>query len=286
MKKSKKYLMALAICSLSVVAIGCSSNEKKNTANDTSETTDKKENKSSKSSNEEIVKKITEATKSIKSLKQKTEFKTSFDVNGSKRETAMIVDITTSDSPTITKLASTPINFKGKNSMMMYFTEDNFYGHDAITNEWANIKDEYGKKLMLSHKEASNIEWLIELINSVEKNLKVEEKNSEYEISFSGADDSIINYLKKVMVIFMNENSINQFLNDANVEKFEILYKVDKKTFMPKEYEVKTTIKYPNKDKETVFQMELKVEFSEINEVKGLTIPDEVKNAKEWKRSN
>ena len=282
MKKSKKYLMALAICSLSVVAIGCSSNEKKNTANDTSETTDKKENKSSKSSNEEIVKKITEATKSIKSLKQKTEFKTSFDVNGSKRETAMIVDITTSDNPTITKLASTPINFKGKNSMMMYFTEDNFYGHDAITNEWANIKDEYGKKLMLSHKEASNIEWLIELINSVEKNLKVEEKNSEYKISFSGADDSIINYLKKVMVIFMNENSINQFLNDANVEKFEILYKVDKKTFMPKEYTVEIYTKSSKVKKERYFVVSVNGEFSDINKVSPIKIPDEVKNAEEY----
>ena len=282
MKKSKKYLMALAICSLSVVAIGCSSNEKKNTANDTSETTDKKENKSSKSSNEEIVKKITEATKSIKSLKQKTEFKTSFDVNGSKRETAMIVDITTSDNPTITKLASTPINFKGKNSMMMYFTEDNFYGHDAITNEWANIKDEYGKKLMLSHKEASNIEWLIELINSVEKNLKVEEKNSEYEISFSGADDSIINYLKKVMVIFMNENSINQFLNDANVEKFEILYKIDKNTFMPKEYTVEINLKIVRNGEENVFKINVKGEISDINKVEPIKIPDEVKNAKDY----
>ena len=265
MKKFKKILMILAICSLSIVAIGCSSEEN-----------------NTKFSNEEMVKKVTEATKSIKSLKQKTEFKTSFDVNGSKRETAMIVDITTSDNPTITKLASTPINFKGKNSMMMYFTEDNFYGHDAITNEWANIKDEYGKKLMLSHKEASNIEWLIELINSVEKNLKVEEKNSEYEISFSGADDSIINYLKKVMVIFMNENSINQFLNDANVEKFEILYKIDKNTFMPKEYTVEINLKIVRNGEENVFKINVKGEISDINKVEPIKIPDEVKNAKDY----
>ena len=113
--------------------------------------------------------------------------------------------------------------------------------------------------------------------------MKVEEKNSEYEISFSGADDSIINYLKKVMVIFMNENSINQFLNDANVEKFEILYKVDKKTFMPKEYSMKTVIKISQGEKEMSFDMDLKATLSDINKVAPITLPDEVKNAKEMK---
>ena len=71
MKKSKKYLMALAICSLSVVAIGCSSNEKKNTSNGTTETTEKKENKETKEnkieklSNEEIVKKLIVRSKKL-----------------------------------------------------------------------------------------------------------------------------------------------------------------------------------------------------------------------------
>ena len=114
------------------------------------------------------------------------------------------------------------------------------------------------------------------------KELKVEEKNSEYEISFSGADDSIINYLKKVMVIFMNENSINQFLNDANVEKFEILYKIDKNTFMPKEYTVEINLKIVRNGEENVFKINVKGEISDINKVEPIKIPDEVKNAKDY----
>ena len=115
MKKSKKFLMALAICSLSVVVIGCSSNEKKNTSNGTTETTEKKENKETKEdkteklSNEEIVKKLTEAFSSINSSKQKTEFKNTFNSFGRKAETTLIMDVITSSNPTISKVSSTMI---------------------------------------------------------------------------------------------------------------------------------------------------------------------------------
>ena len=127
MKKSKKYLMALAICSLSVVAIGCSSNEKKNTANDTSETTDKKENKSSKSSNEEIVKKITEATKSIKSLKIKVENKDFVEKSEEKQEKFINLDIVKTSNPTVIKITGTMIGLGKSFEVSSYITEDAIY---------------------------------------------------------------------------------------------------------------------------------------------------------------
>ena len=161
MKKSKKYLMALAICSLSIVAIGCSSNEKKNTSNGTTETTEKKENKETKEnkieklSNEEIVKKLTEAFSSINSSKQKTEFKNTFNSFGRKAETTLIMDVITSSNPTISKVSSTMIDYESKDSTTMYYTEDKFYAYESRTKDWYNIKDEKSKKRMLLHKEAS-----------------------------------------------------------------------------------------------------------------------------------
>ena len=86
MKKIKRILMALAICSLSIVAVGCSSNEKKD---NTKETTETKDNKNEKLSNEEIVKKINEATKEIKSSKIQAENKMVMNLAGNKTETAI-----------------------------------------------------------------------------------------------------------------------------------------------------------------------------------------------------
>ena len=46
-----------------------------------------------------------------------------------------------------------------------------------------------------------------------------------------------------------------------------------------------TTVKLKQNDKELSFDMDLKASYSEINEVKEITIPDEVKNAKEWNKN-
>ena len=159
----------------------------------------------------------------------------------------------------------------------MYITKEGTYVQNAITKEWVKANNEVAKKQTESQKDPTSFDTMLEIMNSVEKNLTVEEKDSEYEITYSGNDDAVKEALKKALS--NNQQDLGQVLDNIKLDKLELKYKVDKKTFMPKEYEVKTTIKYPNKDKETVFQMELKVEFSEINEVKGLTIPDEVKNA-------
>ena len=277
MKKVQRILMALAVCSLSIVAVGCSSDEKKNTTTDNT-----KEN--SKLSNEELLKKVNEASKSIKNSKAKVTNKTSLDVLGKKTETIFNMDIMVGSDPTIVKVTGNMIALGRTININTYIIEDAVYALDPETNEWFNIKDETTKKAMQSQKNASNLDGMLEMMNALDKNLTVEEKDSEYEITYSGNDDAVKEALKKALS--NNQQDLGQVLDNIKLDKLELKYKVDKKTFIPKEYEVKTTIKYPNKDKETVFQMELKVEFSEINEVKGLTIPDEVKNAKEWKRSN
>ena len=102
MKKIKRILMALAICSLSIVAVGCSSDEKKNTTNNTNET---KETKSEKLSNEEIVKKINEATKEIKSSKIQAENKMVMNLAGNKTETAINMNMETSSDPVVVKMS-------------------------------------------------------------------------------------------------------------------------------------------------------------------------------------
>ena len=72
-------------------------------------------------------------------------------------------------------------------------------------------------------------------------------------------------------------------MQNVSIEKFDFFYKVDKSTFMPKEYSMKTVIKISQGEKEMSFDMDLKATLSDINKVAPITLPDEVKNAKEMK---
>ena len=151
MKKLKKILMMLAICSLSIVAVSCSSEEKKNTTNETTEKKEATEKKEVKLSNEEIFKKATEATKSIKSSRQLTDYKESISSDRDMVLQSIIMQVTTSENPTVTKLLSNLKDDIKSRDFNMYFTEDASYAQDSETKKWYNVKDA-GRKKHLRHK--------------------------------------------------------------------------------------------------------------------------------------
>ena len=149
MKKVQRILMALAVCSLSIVAVGCSSDEKKNTTTDNT-----KEN--SKLSNEELLKKVNEASKSIKNSKAKVTNKTSLDVLGKKTETIFNMDIVVGSDPTIVKVTGNMIALGRTININTYITEDAVYALDPETNEWFNIEMKQLKK-QCNHKKTLQI---------------------------------------------------------------------------------------------------------------------------------
>jgi len=98
----------------------------------------------------------------------------------------------------------------------MYFTEDASYAQDSETKKWYNVKDAGRKKTFETQKNSVNIEAIIKVLQSIEKNLKIEEKGSEYEISYSGAEVNLKDYLKQLC-----------FVNAPLTDKlFELLYQL------------------------------------------------------------
>ena len=134
---------------------------------------------------------------------------------------------------------------------------------------------------MEAQKNASNMDQMLSIMDSVQKNLKIEDKGSEYEISYSGNDESVKEALKEA--IAKSQPNLKNYMQNVSIEKFDFFYKVDKSTFMPKEYSMKTVIKISQGEKEMSFDMDLKATLSDINKVAPITLPDEVKNAKEMK---
>ena len=180
MKKVNKLLMALALCSISVVAVGCSSN--------------------SKMSNEEIVKKIDEASKSVKSSKANVESKVSFNLGGKDYVTSVTMEAEAISEPLTVKITGKTETLGQSFDMNMYITEENMYIQNMLTKEWMHVKDENLKKTLEERKNSANFNDSLALLNAMQKNIKVEEKGSNYEATYSGIDDSAKEALKKMMI--------------------------------------------------------------------------------------
>ena len=257
MKKLQRILMALALCSLSIGAVGCSSN--------------------SKMSNEEIVKKIDESSKSVKNSKSKVESKLSVNLSGKSIVTTVTMDAEATEDPFVVKVVG-KVETGGKSrDINMYMLGEKIYIKN-IYNQWVPAKDANLRKAFEDRKNIAKFDNMVELLKSVEKNLNVEEKGSNYEVTYSGFDDSAKESLKKA-IISTQQNS-EKILKNMEIEKLEIKYLIDKKTFYPTDCEIKSTVKVSQGTKEISFDMDIKANYFVINQVKEIAIPDEVKNAK------
>lgn len=276
MKKTKKILIMLAIFLISIVAVGCSSNEDNNT----------------KFSNEEMVKKITEASKSIKSSKVKAENNIMYEESKRKKEISSNFDIITSSNPAIVKITGKvrtngQISFygdenkNGDQDINIYHTEDAIYIFDIHDKKWLNVKDEESKKELQDKKDADRLDVVIKMMNDLTKYLKIEEKESEYEVTFLGTNDYVKESLKKALMD--NKVEFLDVLDDMKLDTFKLEYKLDKETFMPKEQKLEFILKKSTYSSETIVNIDMNSKYSEINKVEPIAIPDEVKNSEELK---
>lgn len=276
MKKTKKILIMLAIFLISIVAVGCSSSEDNNT----------------KFSNEEMIKKITEASKSIKSSKAKAENKIMYEESKRKKEISSNFDIITSSNPAIVKITGKvrtngQISFygdenkNGDQDINIYHTEDAIYIFDIHEKKWLNVKDEEAKKELQDKKDADRLDVVIKMMNDLTKYLKIEEKESEYEVTFLGTNDYVKESLKKALMD--NKVEFLDVLDDMKLDTFKLEYKLDKETFMPKEQKIEFILKKSTYSSETIVNIDMNSKYSEINKVEPIAIPDEVKNSEELK---
>lgn len=276
MKKTQKILIMLAIFLISIVAVGCSSNEDNNT----------------KFSNEEMIKKITEASKSIKSSKAKAENKIIYEESKRKKEISSNFDIITSSNPTIVKITGKvrtngQISFygdenkNGDQDINIYHTEDAIYIFDIHDKKWLNVKDEEAKKELQDKKDVDCLDVVIKMMNDLTKYLKIEEKESEYEVTFLGTNDYVKESLKKALMD--NKVEFLDVLDDMKLDTFKLEYKLDKETFMPKEQKIEFILKKSTYSSETIVNIDMNTKYSEINKVEPIKLPDEVKNAQEYK---
>ena len=140
MKKVQKISLALALCSLSIFAVGCQekkgNTDKKeaNTTTNNANTSEKKETKVALSN--ELLQKVTDASKAVKSANAKANLTYKFGSSIKQLNTTLDFDFSMVKEPAfIVKLTRHADNDGQKLENDQYITNDKMYVQDAKTKE-------------------------------------------------------------------------------------------------------------------------------------------------------
>ena len=289
MKKVQRILMALAICSLSVVVVACSSKDdkKKTTTTENKDNSKKEENKKEEEKGTKVdsagfLQKYTEAIKTVKSSKAVVEKKQTINGDNGTFVSTVTMDMSMSDNPTIIKIYRTSLSSENKKTdNEQYITDIVIYSQHYQTKEWSKATFEAIRKLSDGRRDLVNYKNALEFVTSVKDNLTVVQKSSTYEVTYSGNDSSFGDVISKVLIYI--DRSTEKLLKQVKSSGFEFKFIVDAKTFLPTEFYIKANYDYyENGQKVDGLGMveEISAKYSDVNNVEAITIPENVLNAK------
>ena len=284
MKKVQKISLALALCSLSIFAVGCqekkgnSDKKEANTTTNNSNTSEKKETKVALSN--ELLQKVTDASKAVKSANAKANLTYKFGSSIKQLNTTLDFDFSMVKEPAfIVKLTRHADNDGQKLENDQYITDDKMYVQDAKTKEWMHGTHERLRKVYDGRRKIVNFDSVLEFMSENQANLKVEEKGDVIEVTYEGNDQTASDSFLKIAKLLTTVIEGN--IKEMGLENLNAKITIDAKTFIPKEFDV--IAKYTKaKDGQTVLTWDFsyKATCTDINGVKEIVIPNEVKNSR------
>ena len=250
MKISLKKLLFLVLTVFSVMFIGACGKSKIN--------------------KEEVINKFIEVSKDMKSANMLMDIKMS--QKGSKENINILMDSAIILEPLQIKLEMT---VPGQSTKMdIYIKDGDMYVLDPLSNQWMKQKvtdlvNEQFKGYM------TNSLYIYDVMKDNIDKMDVDEKDGDYIISISKNSEFLKDAMKKQL---SNMNTPGSQLGEQiEIDNIAIQYIVDKNTYLVKNSIMSFDVAM-NGEKITI---NLDTKFSNINEVKEISIPEETKNAKE-----
>ena len=257
-KSLKKYLLLIATIILSVTLAACSMG----------------------ASTEQIVNKSVESSKNIKS--------TNFEATNSSEiligDQTQTIENTVSGSLIMEPLAmkaNTNVKAQGQSQTLeLYIKDGTAYAKSTGQNEWVKSSNNNITAQFENLKKIANSDQILEFYKKIAKDFKKTEENGNYVLTYTGNGDQF----KDLMVAIANASSGSEVTASAfnNVDFKNVSIKlVVTKDFIPVNNEV--TMELATKDTSNPTTMKIKqiIKYSNVNNVKEINLPDEVKNAKE-----
>ena len=224
----------------------------------------------SKINKEEVINKFVEVSKDMKSANMLMDIKMS--QKGSKESINMSIDSAIILEPLEMKLEMTVPNQPTK--IDLYIKDGYMYVLDPLSNQWMKQKvtdlvNEQFKGYM------TNSLYIYDVMKDNIDKMNVDEKDGNYIISISKNSEFLKEAMKKQL---SNMNTAGSQLDEQiEIDNIAIQYIVDKNTYLVKNSIMSFDVAM-NGEKITI---NLDTKFSNINEVKEISIPEETKNAEE-----
>ena len=224
----------------------------------------------SKINKEEVINKFVEVSKDMKSANMLMDIKMS--QKGSKESINMSIDSAIILEPLEMKLEMTVPNQPTK--IDLYIKDGYMYVLDPLSNQWMKQKvtdlvNEQFKGYM------TNSLYIYDVMKDNIDKMDVDEKDGDYIISISKNSEFLKDAMKKQL---SNMNTPGSQLGEQiEIDNIAIQYIVDKNTYLVKNSIMSFDVAM-NGEKITI---NLDTKFSNINEVKEISIPEETKNSEE-----
>ena len=224
----------------------------------------------SKINKEEVINKFVEVSKDMKSANMLMDIKMS--QKGSKESINMSIDSAIILEPLEMKLEMTVPNQPTK--IDLYIKDGYMYVLDPLSNQWMKQKvtdlvNEQFKGYM------TNSLYIYDVMKDNIDKMDVNEKDGDYIISISKNSEFLKDAMKKQL---SNMNTPGSQLGEQiEIDNIAIQYIVDKNTYLVKNSIMSFDVAM-NGEKITI---NLDTKFSNINEVKEISIPEETKNSEE-----
>lgn len=257
-KSLKKYLLLIATIILSVTLAACGMG----------------------TSTEQIVNKSVESSKNIKS----TDFEATNQSEILVGEQNQTIENTVSGSLIMDPLAmkaTTDVKAQGQSQTLeLYIKDGTAYAKSTGQDGWVRSSNNNITAQFENLKKIANSDQILEFYKKIAKDFKKTEENGNYVLTYTGNGDQF----KDLMVAIANTSSGNEVTSSAfdNVDFKNVSIKlVVTKDFTPVNNEV--TMELATKDTSNPTTMKIKqiIKYSNVNNVKDINLPDEVKNAKE-----
>ena len=224
----------------------------------------------SKINKEEVINKFVEVSKDMKSANMLMDIKMS--QKGSKESINMSIDSAIILEPLEMKLEMAVPNQPTK--IDLYIKDGYMYALDPLSNQWMKQKvtglvNEQFKGYM------TNSLYIYDIMQDNIDKMDVDEKDGNYIISISKNSEFLKDAMKKQLANMNTPGS--QLGEQIEIDNIAIQYIVDKNPYLVKNSIMSFDVGI-NGEKLT---MDMDTKFSNINEIKEVSIPEEAKNAEE-----
>ena len=257
-KSLKKYLLLIATVILSVTLAACGMG----------------------TSAEQIVNKSVESSKNIKS----TDFEATNQSEILVGEQNQTIENTVSGSLIMDPLAmkaTTDVKAQGQSQTLeLYIKDGTAYAKSTGQNEWVKSSNNNITAQFENLKKIANSDQILEFYKKIAKDFKKTEENGNYVLTYTGNGDQF----KDLMVAVANASSGSEVTASAfnNVDFKNVSIKlVVTKDFTPVNNEVTMELATKDTSNPTTMKNKQIIKYSNVNNVKEINLPDEVKNAKE-----